>query len=353
MILTIEQIQQVDTSNMFDVIQDFSDQILDAVQIGETFRAKIPVPKIRNVVITGLGGSAIGGDLLRSYLAGEIGIPIIVNRHYFLPKFVSASTLVIVSSYSGNTEETTAAYHDAIRKKASILCTTSGGEVEKIAMKHKHPIIKIPSGYQPRAALGYSFFPMLVVLSKLGLIKNKKQEIRETIEHIKKKSEVYSDVQSPENRALQLAQRLRGKLPVVYSSSDRFDTVSLRWRGQFSENAKVLAYGNLFPELDHNEIVGWEVLKDLMKQIEVIILRDKGDHQRVQLRMTITKEIIEPLSSSVIEIFSEGKSLLGRIFDLIYLGDWCSFYLAILNGVDPTPVKKIDYLKSKLAEVLR
>jgi len=113
----------------------------------------------------------------------------------------------------------------------------------------------------------------------------------------------------------------------------------------------VLAYGNVFPELNHNEIVGWEVLKDLMKQIEVIVLRDKGDHQRVQSRMAITKEIIEPLSSSVTEIFSEGESLLGRIFDLIYLGDWCSFYLAILSGIDPTPVKKIDYMKKKLAEV--
>ncbi len=351
--LTVEQIQHVDASNMFDVIRNFPEQIQDAVHIGERFRAKLPVARVRNILVTGLGGSAIGGDLLRSYLAGEIGMPIVVNRHYFLPKFVSAKSLVIVSSYSGNTEETTAAYHDAIRKKASILCITSGGEVEKTAAKHKHPIIKIPSGYQPRAALGYSFFTVLVVLSKLGLIRNKKQEIRETIEHIRKKSKVYGDVQSPENRALQLAQRLKGKLPVVYSSSDRFDTVSLRWRGQFSENAKVLAYGNVFPELNHNEIVGWEVLKDLMKQMEVIVLRDKGDHQRVQSRMTITKEIIEPLSSSVIEIFSEGKSLLGRIFDLIYLGDWCSFYLAILNGVDPTPVKKIDYLKSKLAEVRR
>jgi glucose/mannose-6-phosphate isomerase len=349
-LLTAEQIRLIDKSNMFDVIRDFPAQIEHAVNIGERFRAKLPARRIRNIVVTGLGGSAIGGDILRAYLAEEVDIPIFVNRHYFLPGFVGRNSLVVVSSYSGNTEETIAAYRDAIKKKSMILCVSTGGEIGKIAEQNRHQIIKIPTGYQPRAALGYSFFPILVVLSKIGLTKSKKKEINGVVQLLRKKSIIYSDINSHENRALQLAQQLAGKLPVVYSSSDRFDSVNLRWRCQFAENAKVLAYGNVFPELNHNEIVGWEVLKDLMKQIEVLLLRDKGDHERVQLRMAITKEVIAPYSSRVTEILSDGKFLLGRIFDLIYLGDWCSFYLAISNGVDPTPVRHIDYLKKKLAE---
>jgi glucose/mannose-6-phosphate isomerase len=349
--MTTEEQTHLDPSNMRGLILGFPHQVEEAVAIAEASTIRFPIAKIRNIVISGLGGSAIGGDLLRSYLAGEIDIPIAVSRHYFLPDYVNEHSLVIVSSYSGNTEETVSSHKDATKRKAKTLCITSGGTVKRFAEKWKQPIIQIPGGLPPRAALGYSFFPTLIAVSKLGFVKSKKNEILETISLLKEKAKIYGDPESPDNKAFRIAQSLVGKLPVVYSSADRFDTVNVRWRGQMSENAKTLAYGHVFPELNHNEIVGWEVLKDIMKKIHVILLRDDGDYARVQLRMKITKEVIREFADGITEVHSEGKSLLARIFSLLYLGDWVSFYLAMANGVDPTPVKKIDLLKEELAKV--
>jgi len=349
--MTPERIAQYDPSGMRSLILGFPRQVEEAVAIGNAAAVNVPISKINNIVVSGLGGSAIGGDLLRSYLAGEIGVPIAVSRNYSLPAYVGERSLVIISSYSGNTEETIASHHDAVKRKAKVLCITSGGAVKQFAAKKKHPVIEIPGGLPPRAALGYSFFPTLIVLSKLGFFRSKKKEIDETIALLKEKARSYGDIGSQNNLALQIAERVYGKLPVVYSSVDRFDTVNVRWRGQFSENAKTLAYGHVFPELNHNEIVGWEVLKDSMKKIHVVILRDREDNPRIQLRMDITKGIIRDFADGITEVHSEGKSLLARVFSLLCLGDWVSFYLAILNGVDPTPVKKIDLLKNELAKV--
>ena len=349
--MTSEEIAQIDPSGMRSLILNFPRQVEEAVAIGTASKIKFSISKINNIVVSGLGGSAIGGDLLRSYLAEEIAVPIAVSRNYFLPEYVDERSLVIVSSYSGNTEETISSHHDAVKRKAKVLCITSGGSVKQLAAKKKQPVLDIPGGLPPRAALGYSFFPTLIVLSKLGFFKSKKKEIDETIALLKEKATAYGDLSSQNNSALGIAQALHGKLPVVYSSVDRFDTVNVRWRGQISENAKTLAYGHVFPELNHNEIVGWEVLKDVMKQIHVVILRDNEDNPRIQLRMNITKEIISDFADGITEVRSEGKSVLARMFSLLYLGDWVSFYLAMLNGVDPTPVKKIDFLKNELAKV--
>ena len=349
--MTTIDYSHLDPSNMRGLISGFPLQVEEAVAIGEASKIRFPISKIQNIVVSGLGGSAIGGDLLRSYLAEELDVPIAVSRHYFLPGYVDEHTLVIISSYSGNTEETISSHKDAVKRKAKVLCVTSGGMVKRSAEKWKQPVITIPGGLPPRAALGYSFFPTLIALAKLGFIKPKKKEIRETLSLLKEKAKVYADAGSAENKAFLIAQNLHGKLPVVYSSADRFDTVNVRWRGQMSENAKTLAYGHVFPELNHNEIVGWEVLKDVMKKIHVVLLRDTGDNARVQLRMNITKEIIGGFADGITEAWSEGKSLLARTFSLLYLGDWVSFYLAMANGVDPTPVKKIDFLKEELSKV--
>lgn len=344
-------IQRHDPKGMRELILNFPKQSEEAVAIGYAAKIKLRTKKIEQIVITGLGGSAIGGDLLRAYLADKCRVPVIVNRHYYFPEYVGTKTLVIVSSYSGNTEETTAAYRDAIKRKAVIFCITSGGEVERIAKKHRHPYIKIPGGFPPRAALGYSFFPTLIALSKLGFIKDQKKEINETLSLLASLSKKYSDHSAPDNPALLLARTLHGKLPLIYSGADKFDTVNTRWRGQITENAKTLAFGHVFPELNHNEIVGWEVLKDLMKQIHVVILRDKEDYKRIQLRMDVTKGIIGDCAGGITEVYTEGKSLLARMFSLLYCADWLSYYLAMLNGVDPSPVKKIDFLKDALAKV--
>ncbi len=337
-----------DPSNMKKLILEFPQQVEEAITIGKKSNIQFPITKIQNIIITGLGGSAIGGDLLRSYLTDECKIPISVNRHYYLPNYVDEKTLVIVSSYSGNTEETIAAYKYAIKKKAKILCITSGGVVKAMAEKYKHPFIQIPGGLPPRAAVGYSFFPLLITIAKLGFVKSKEKEIQETVHLLQRLSKKY---RSNSNPALALAKKLKDKLPIIYSAADKFDAVNVRWRGQITENAKTLSFGHVFPELNHNEIVGWEVLQTMMKKMHIIILRDREDYKRIQLRMDITKHVIKKFPDGITEIYSEGESLLARIFSLLYLGDWLSYYLAMHNTVDPTPVTKITLLKNELEKI--
>ena len=347
--MTNESIETYDRSNMRRLLLDFHAQVSEAAAIGRA----APLPKKggwQSVVVTGLGGSAIGGDILRSYTAGDIRVPVAVNRTYALPAYAGPSTLVVVSSYSGDTEETISSDPDAIRRRTGVLCITSGGEVARMAAKHRHPVITIPRGLPPRAALGYSFFPMLIALERMKLLPPQGKAVAETIALLRKKAKAYSALSGP-NLALDVAKHFYTKLPVVYSASDRFDAVNLRWRGQFAENAKVLSLGHVLPEMNHNELVGWKVLRRIMQDMSVVFLADKADHKRVQIRERITKDIAGEYAASVMEVSSEGTSLLARIFSLIALGDWASFYLAVLNGIDPTPVKIIDYLKHELSKV--
>ncbi|MBI5475276.1 MAG: bifunctional phosphoglucose/phosphomannose isomerase [Ignavibacteriales bacterium] len=336
---------------MHRLIAEFPKQIENAVKIGNKYKPVYKKSQINSILFNGLGGSAIGGDLLRSYLAEVLSVPFVVNRHYSVPDFVNDKTLSLVSSYSGNTEETIAAHAEVNKRKAKTVCICSGGKIEETALKTKQSLITIPGGLPPRAALGYSFFPTLIALSKMKLIPPQGKYIEETVKLLKKKSKIYSAL-SDSNPAFQLAKQLFTKLPVLYSSADRFDVVNLRWRGQIAENAKQLAFGHVIPEMNHNELVGWKSLRRVMEEdIVVLFLRDKEDHERIKIRMEITKGIVEQYASKIIEVHSEGKSLLARIFSLVYLGDWVSYYLAILNGIDPTPVKVIDYLKNELGKV--
>ena len=192
---------------------------------------------------------------------------------------------------------------------------------------------------------------MLIALSKIGFIGDKSRDIRETIAQIDQKTQEYGDPRSANNAAVMLAQQLRGRIGALYSSADHFDAVATRWRCQFAENAKTLATTNVLPEMNHNELVGWKALGEQMAEMQVVFLRDRGDHRRIRTRMDITKEILASHTAHITEIWSEGRSLLARMFSLICLGDWTSFYLAILHGEDPTPIAVIDYLKNELANV--
>jgi glucose/mannose-6-phosphate isomerase len=349
--MTRDDIKRIDPKGMATWIAEFPKQVETAVRIGKETKVKLNVKGVQNIVLTGLGGSAIGGDLLRSYLAEELKVPFLVNRHYVLPSFVGKNTLVIVSSYSGNTEETISAHKDAIKRKARVLCISTGGETAKMAKKYKQPWIQILPGLSPRAALGYSFFPLLIALGKLGLIKSKEKDIKETLQLLQTKSALYSNPEAPENAPLRLAEQLKGKLPVIYSPAEHLDAINLRWRGQIAENAKQLSSGHVLPEMNHNELVGWKVLTDLMKQMHVLFLKDAGTHKRVAIRGEITKQVVSQYAGAVTEISSEGKSLLARMFSLIHFGDWVTLYLAILNNEDPEPVKVIDFLKGELGKV--
>lgn len=347
-----ELIKKYDSNNTFNVIKNFHEQISNAIKIGKEITINnIEKSKIKNIIITGLGGSAIGGDLIKLYTKDTIEIPIIVNRDYFLPKFVNNESLVIVSSYSGNTEETISAYQNAIKKGAQIICISNGGKIKEIAKENNHTIINIPGDYQPRFALGYMFFTQLFTLIKLDLIKENIDDISETIALIQERSRTYSDY-TKENYSISLAKRIKGKPTFIYTTPNT-ETLGIRWRGQLNENSKVLVSTHSFPELNHNEIVGWTKdggLNQILENSIVIFLKDKDDFNRVLYRTKVTKEIIESITKDTIEISSEGNSFLSRMFDLLYLVDWCSYYLALLNGVDPAEIKNIVTLKQKLAE---
>lgn len=348
--LTQKEIERYDNSGMFDVISNFAEQVKEAENIGNNISVSDELKSAKNIIISGLGGSAIGGDLLRSVLWYESKIPIYVNRNYRLPAFADENTLVIISSYSGNTEESLSAYDDAKKRNCKMICISSGGNLSVLAENDKLLLIKTPKGYQPRAALAYSFFPLLILMTKLGIIKDKGREISDIIKRVLKRRESYRIPDEGINNALKIASYLQGTIPILYSSTDLLDIVNLRWRGQFNENAKTLAFGNYLPEMNHNEIVGWQENPALLKYYSVIAFRDKDDYPQILKRIDITLEIVAPQSALSVELEGEGISKLERIFDLIYLGDWVSFYLAILNKIDPTPVEKINFLKNKLSE---
>ncbi|MGA9116945.1 MAG: bifunctional phosphoglucose/phosphomannose isomerase [Bacteroidota bacterium] len=347
--MTFEEIFAVDRSNMFALLKKFPQQVREAVAIGNAARIPPAWRKAQHIVLCGLGGSAIGGDLLRTLLAGELKVPFLVQRNYTLPRFAGRSTLVIISSYSGATEETLAAHREAVRRRAPILCISSGGAVERTARARRTPLITIPGGLPPRAALGYSFFPLLIALQKAGLARDRRREISETISLLEEKAAEYAVPDPAANRALTLALLLRNRLGAVYSAAEPLEAVNLRWRGQLAENAKTLALGAVLPEMNHNELVGWKVLREQMAHMPVVFLRDRGEHRRVARRIELTRGILEGAAERVEEVWSEGRSGLARMFSLVCLGDWVSYYLSILHGEDPTPVEVIDRLKSELA----
>jgi glucose/mannose-6-phosphate isomerase len=348
--MTEREIKFYDNSGMFDILSHFGNQIEEAYDIGNRIKLEEDYTGINKIIICGMGGSAIGGDLLRSYLWYGMKIPVYVNRNYRLPAFADEHTLVIASSYSGGTEETLACYDEAKTKGCRIICISSGGNLSLLAENDKNLLITIPRGYQPRCALAYSFFPLLILFNKLGFVSDRSKDIFRVINRVRKKAQVYATTDETKNNALKISKHILGKIPVIYSSTDLLDIVNLRWRGQFGENAKSLAFGNLLPEMNHNEIVGWQENPELLKNLAVIAFRDKDDNGRILRRMDIILELVKPMAGLVLEIDGEGDSLLERIFDLIYLGDWVSFYLAILHKIDPTPVEKINYLKNKLSE---
>ena len=341
-----KRIGEVDKANMLGLIVDFHKQCRHGVEKASALELPPEYADVNRIVVAGLGGSAIGGDLLFTYLADELGVPLNVCRDYHLPAFVDKDTLFLAVSYSGNTEETLSTYNEADSRSAKIVCVTSGGELRKRCEEAGKPVVLIPGGMPPRTALGYLFFPMLVTLQKLGMVTDKSREIEETLSLLGKLSGRYRSL--PDNPAAELAEKLHERLPIIYGSRTT-SAVVLRWRTQINENSKVLAFHHIFPEMNHNEIVGWEKLEQITRNFRVVILRDKGESPRVKTRIDITKSIIGDAPSGIDEVSSEGESLLARLFSLISMGDFVSFYLAALNDVDPTPVERIDTLKRRLA----
>lgn len=347
----LKGLKKIDKSGMIEAIKNMPENFEEAKRLTEEFMKGIRIRNILNVVITGLGGSAIGGDLVRMFIARKATIPVIVNRDYFLPAFADQNTLVIVSSYSGNTEETLSAYDDARLKGSRLIAITTGGKLKEKALEDGIPVLTIPPGLSPRAALGYSFIPLLIIIERLGIIPGGvSREIEDAIKIMKEARGRFSpEVPEAENPAKGLARQFHKKLPIIYGSSGTTEIIAMRWKGQINENSKAPAYFNTFPELNHNEIVGWDGPEEILKGFQVVILRDEGDYERVQKRIEITREIINNKGGEVLEVWSEGGTCLARMFYLIMLGDFASVYLAALYKKDPTPVNLIDLLKKRLS----
>lgn len=339
--------KKIDPEDFHKLLVDFPAQLRQAVEIAQKFSWNGKDFRPANIVVGGMGGSAIGGDLARAYLMPELTIPFEVVRHYTLPAFVGPQTLFFASSYSGNTEETLAAFEIASRSKAEIVCLTSGGKLAQRAGRGS--VIPIPGGYPPRAALGFSFVHLLLVLGKMGLARDYAQAVLGLAGFLENEIRNWTkDVSAGKNEAKRLAGALFGKLPLVYAGAGLLEPVALRWKGQISENAKQLAFANIFPEFNHNELVGFGVLKHLAGKLVAVFLTGSDDHSRVSVRMKIVEEILKRKKVLVLKLHAKGESALERMFYLILLGDFASYYLAILNGVNPKPVEVIDYLKSRL-----
>ncbi len=303
---------------------------------------------VNKVVVLGMGGSAIGGDLVRTLVQEEAKIPIIIHRDYGLPAFVDEKTLIIASSYSGNTEETLSGFELALKTKAKKVVITSGGKIEKLAAANRIPVYKIEYKAQPRAALGFSFIPTLGILQKLGFISNKSADVAETIQVLEKLS-AKLDEKSPvkSNPAKQLAQRLYGCMPVVYGAGIAAEAAH-RWKTQLNENSKCWAFYEVFPELNHNATVGFPLPQEIASKTRVVLLRSPTFNQRVKLRYEVTCELLKQSGVAYEFVDSEGKSALAQMVSLVSFGDYVSYYLALLYKVDPSPVKVISYLKERL-----
>lgn len=344
-----DKIDRIDKENMRELLVNFSRQWENAIDLTDSLSLNINTDRIENICFAGMGGSAIGADLIRTFSYRECSKPVYVARHYNIPEWIDENTLFITCSYSGNTEETLSAFSQAREKGAQIIAVTSGGELLIRASKNNLDHIKIPGGLPPRAALAYSFIPLYRIFQELGFIETGLQELNDTARFLQEQGKLLADPN--ESEAFLIANDIANTLPVIYSDSTFMEPVNLRWRGQFEENAKTLAYGNLFPELNHNEIVGWEKITHLTGRLSVIMLRDQKDPEKVKQRMEITEELINSHTASIYTLETRGEHRLTRMFSLIQLGDWVSYYLALLNEADPTPVAKIDLLKSKLAEL--
>lgn len=325
---------------MYKLIEDFPEQL----RVGRNqFRASgnnLADRAVNHILICGMGGSGVGGLFIKNYCADKLSIPVSVVSDYTLPLWVNEKTLVICSSYSGETEETLASYEEAIQKNAVLAVVSSGGSLVEMAKRDQVFVKPLPGGYSsPRACFGFSFFALLSVLKEAGVIDEEvEQEVGEMVDFISVESE------NIEAKGKALAPYLKNRKIIVYASSS-FEPAALRFKQQLNENAKSLGWVSLFPEMNHNELVGWSAQYN---DIVAVMLRSPLDLERTQLRMNICREIFGHFAH-LIEVKARGGSYLSQLFYFVHLLDWGSYYLAREKGVDPVSIASIDFLKGELS----
>jgi glucose/mannose-6-phosphate isomerase len=348
--ISLKDIEEVDKSQMFQVLKDFPSQIRFVLEK----ESEIPFFLNRNTkfVILGIGGSAIAGDFLQATLRNsELNfVEIFVNRNYLPLYKIDKDTNVVVSSYSGNTEETLEAFKEAQKHTQNFIGITSGGILYEILKSMNYPIIQLPIGYQPRAALGFSFFSILLLVWKTIYGKDQTTHLNEKLVSLEKnlqaKSQIYSELRET-NPALNLAYKILNKIPIIYACEETMYPVAFRFKAQIQENAKNLAFASAIPEMNHNEINSFAYPKDILERVKIILIKDANDHPKNIKRIEAMRSILSYFID--IEILeSKETDFLFRMFDLIYFLDWVSYYLAIMNRIDPTPIPVISKLKSLL-----
>ena len=341
---------RLDPENMREHLHGLPQQCLTAWYKARGFELPQDYAETDKVVVLGMGGSAIGGDLARSLLLSQDKPILFVNRDYNLPAFVDEKTLVIASSYSGNTEETLSAFSQALKTTCKKLAMTTGGELKALAEDGGVPVFHIDIVSQPRAALGYSFIPLIAFLQRLGFVGDKSGEVEAMTKDLEKLlGELKETVTTGSNRAKELATKMHNRIAVIYGAGI-LSEVARRWKTQINENSKTWAFYETFPELNHNAVVGYQFPQELYSKIFVVLLRCPSLHPRILARYQITNDLLEQNAISHRFVDSHGDSQLSHMMSLIYIGDWVSYYLAILNETDPTLVKAIDYLKKHLSE---
>lgn len=326
---------------MKNLIASINQQITEAIEIGQKADFKSPTQAIHNILLCGLGGSGIGGAIVSQLLKKELKVPFVCVNDYNTPAFVSENTLIIASSYSGNTEETIAAVKEGMSRGAEICVITSGGTLAEMAKSNGWNHAIVPGGEQPRAMLAYSLIQQIFLLKKYGLISDKQINDLNGVVALLDKHE--SAIQQ---EAEELAKKLHGFIPVIYADS-AFGGVATRVKQQINENAKELCWDHVLPEMTHNELVGWAGGTD---KIAPVYLATDYDHQRTGYRWAISKEVISKYTPNINEIHAKGDSQIAQVFYLIHLTDWLSWFMSDLKKVDATEVDVIIHLKAEMGK---
>jgi glucose/mannose-6-phosphate isomerase len=345
---SVERIRAADPGNMLDRIKDLPKQVRDAWTIARAAQLPPAHGDVRNITVAGMGGSAIGGDLAAALLAGELKVPMQVHRDYGLPAYVGRDSLVIASSYSGNTEESLSSFEEAQRRGARVLVLTTGGKIAELARAAKYPVITFSYPAQPRAALGYSLGLVLGALTRLGFVRDLSSDIDAALADVAKLEErVHEGART--NDAKKLAIELCGRIIFAYGGGV-LGVMARRVKGQWNENAKNWGAFDVLPELNHNGVVGFPHPDVARDALTVLLLRSDRDNPRHKLRFDVTRELLDRASVPHKTLQFSGANMLSEVLQLTLFTDYVSFYVALLNGVDPSPVKSIDYLKERLAK---
>ncbi len=346
------QIDEIDASHMIDRVYLFPEQIEEALTIMK--QADLPkMYNIQHIIFTGMGGSAISGDIIEAYLRERLSIPITVNRSYDLPKWANRHTLVIVQSYSGNTEETLSAFKQAHQKSCQIIGISSGGKLKEYCERRNTPFIQIPSGYAPRAATGYLLFCGLLSLRTIGIMQNQiDSDISEAVHLLKDVREKLSrNVPASENQAKHIAEQIGEHITQIYGWGP-YEPIAKRWATQLNENGKLIARYDVVSESNHNDIVGWAGHPSASKQFICVLFRDaKLETIQMKTRLDFMRNLLHEVSAGVIEISAQEKNLFAKMMYFMYLGDLASCYAAVNRRIDPTPVAIITQLKEALEKL--